>query len=55
MTANCIKVKSRDAVATNGVINVVEEVLEPVSETLMEIISSDPEMSYMKTGMLISY
>ncbi|XP_071119881.1 transforming growth factor-beta-induced protein ig-h3-like [Mytilus edulis] len=50
MTANCIKVKSRDAVATNGVINVVEEVLEPVSETLMEIISSDPEMSYMKTA-----
>ena len=38
--------------ATNGVIHTVEKVLEPVSQTLLDIVSSDPEMSYLKTGML---
>lgn len=51
MTANCITVTSRDKVATNGVIHTVEKVLEPVSQTLLDIVSSDPEMSYLKTGM----
>lgn len=50
MTANCIRVSSRDTVATNGVIHTVEKVLEPISQTLLDIVSSDPEMSYLKTA-----
>ena len=50
MTANCIRVTSRDRVATNGVIHTVEKVLKPVSQTLLDIVSSDPEMSYLKTA-----
>jgi hydroxymethylpyrimidine/phosphomethylpyrimidine kinase len=55
MTANCIRVTSRDRVATNGVIHTVEKVLKPVSQTLLDIVSSDPEMSYLKTGMLNNF
>lgn len=50
MTANCIKVTNRDNTASNGVIHVVEKTLKPVSKTLMDLISGDPEMSYLKTG-----
>ncbi|KAJ8305767.1 hypothetical protein KUTeg_016312 [Tegillarca granosa] len=50
MTANCKKVKSRDNIATNGVIHVVEGLLEPVTESLLEIVSKNPQLSYLKTA-----
>lgn len=50
MTANCKRVSSRDNLASNGVIHIVEEVLQPVTKSLMDIISSNPQLSYLKTG-----
>lgn len=55
MTANCIKVTKRDNTASNGIIHVMEKTLEPVSKTLVDIISSNSEMSYLKTGTILSY
>jgi hypothetical protein len=54
MTANSIRVSSRDNLATNGVIHVVDEVLQPVTKSLMDIISSNPQLSYLKTGKNLS-
>ncbi|XP_061191377.1 transforming growth factor-beta-induced protein ig-h3-like [Saccostrea echinata] len=48
MTANCKRVTSRDNLATNGVIHVVEDVLQPVTKSLMDIVSSNPQLSYLK-------
>ncbi|XP_056017964.1 transforming growth factor-beta-induced protein ig-h3-like isoform X2 [Ostrea edulis] len=50
MTANCKLVSSRDNLASNGVIHIVEEVLQPVTKSLMDIISSNPQLSYLKTA-----
>lgn len=50
MTANCKRISSRDNLATNGVIYVVEDVLQPVTKSLMDIISSNPQLSYLKTA-----
>lgn len=51
MTANCRKVKSRDNIATNGVIHVVEGLLEPVTKSILDIISKNPQLSYLKTAL----
>lgn len=50
MTANCKRVSSRNNLATNGVIHVVEELLQPVTKSLTDIVSSNPQLSYLKTG-----
>lgn len=50
MTANCKLVSSRNNLATNGVIHVVDEVLQPVTKSLTDIVSSNPQLSYLKTG-----
>lgn len=50
MTANCKRVSSRNNLATNGVIHVVDEVLQPVTKSLTDIVSSNPQLSYLKTG-----
>lgn len=48
MTANCKRVSSRNNLATNGVIHVVDEVLQPVTKSLTDIVSSNPQLSYLK-------
>lgn len=50
MTANCVPVTSRDNLASNGVIHTVEKVLKPVTETLLDIVQSRPELTTLKTG-----
>lgn len=50
MTANCKRVLSKDNEAIGGVIHVVEDILHPVTGSLIDIISSNPALSYMKTG-----
>ncbi|KAH9504656.1 hypothetical protein Btru_062520 [Bulinus truncatus] len=49
MTANCVPVLTRDNMATNGVIHTVSKVLKPVTESLLDIIKSRPELSTLKT------
>lgn len=51
MTANCKRVSSRNNLATNGVIHVVDEVLQPVTKSLTDIVSSNPQLSYLKTAL----
>lgn len=51
MTANCKRVSSRNNLATNGVIHVVEEVLQPVTKSLTDVVSSNPQLSYLKTAL----
>lgn len=51
MTANCKRVSSRNNLATNGVIHVVEELLQPVTKSLTDIVSSNPQLSYLKTAL----
>jgi hypothetical protein len=50
VTANCKRVAKADNLASNGVIHVVTEVLKPVTDTLMELIQKNPELSTLKTG-----
>ena len=50
MTANCIKVTSPNLQATNGVIHVVEKIINPVSDTLLDQITSHPDLSFLKGG-----
>ncbi|XP_069126730.1 transforming growth factor-beta-induced protein ig-h3-like isoform X1 [Argopecten irradians] len=51
MMANCQRVTSSDNLATNGVIHVVDQVLTPVTMTIIDIISKDPNLSYLKTAL----
>ncbi|KAL3869815.1 hypothetical protein ACJMK2_042449 [Sinanodonta woodiana] len=49
MTADCKRIMTVDSVALNGVIHVVEEILQPVTDSLMDKISRHPDLSYLKT------
>lgn len=49
-TANCHTITKPDVVANNGIVHVVDSVLTPVVETLMDIVSKNPELSTFKTG-----
>ncbi|CAL1539608.1 unnamed protein product [Lymnaea stagnalis] len=49
MTANCAPVTTRDHIAYNGVIHTVSKVLKPITETLLELVKSRPELSTLKT------
>jgi len=51
MTANCRKLTSVDNMATNGVVHVVDGVLTPVGDTLLELVSKNPELSHLKTAL----
>ncbi|XP_033738333.1 transforming growth factor-beta-induced protein ig-h3-like isoform X3 [Pecten maximus] len=51
MLANCQRVTSSDNIASNGVIHVVDQVLTPVTESIIDIISKDPNLSYLKTAL----
>ncbi|KAL3869818.1 hypothetical protein ACJMK2_042451 [Sinanodonta woodiana] len=50
MTADCKRIMTVDSVALNGVIHVVEEILQPVTDSLMDKISRNPDLSYLKTA-----
>ncbi|XP_064605989.1 LOW QUALITY PROTEIN: periostin-like [Liolophura sinensis] len=49
ITANCARLLKTDVLATNGVIHTVERVLSPVTNSLIGIISKNPELSTLKT------
>ena len=49
MTANCMEVVSANNQASNGLVHVVDGVLEPAEETLSDMIRSRPELSTLKT------
>lgn len=51
ITANCKEVTSADNVATNGVIHVTNDILKPVTDTLMDLIQKNPELSMLKTAL----
>ncbi|OWF47880.1 Transforming growth factor-beta-induced protein ig-h3 [Mizuhopecten yessoensis] len=51
MLANCQRVTSADNMATNGVIHMVDQVLSPVTKSITEIISKDPNLTYLKTAL----
>ena len=50
MTANCKEVVSPDNQADNGIVHVVDGVLEPAEDTLSDMISTRPELSTLKTS-----
>lgn len=50
-TANCVRVKSTDNMATNGIIHTVERELPTVTATLMDIIDKDEDFSYLRTAL----
>lgn len=51
LTANCKKVTQVDNIASNGVIHVLDDVLKPVTETLLDLIQKNPELSTLKTAL----
>ena len=53
-TANCRKITKVDNLATNGVVHVIDSMLTPVGDTLSNLISKNPELSVLKTGMFSS-
>ncbi|XP_059149379.1 transforming growth factor-beta-induced protein ig-h3-like [Physella acuta] len=48
MTVNCVPLVTRDHMATNGVIHTVAKVLKPVTESLLEIVKSKPELNTLR-------
>ena len=50
MTANCQKITKADNMATNGVVHVIDNVLTPVGDTILNLISKNPDLSTLKTG-----
>lgn len=50
MTTDCKRVITVDNLVLNGVIHVVEEILQPVTDSLMDKISRNPDLSYLKTA-----
>lgn len=55
MTANCIKVTSPNLQATNGVVYIVEKIINPGSDSLLDQITSHPELSFLKRGKITIY
>ncbi|XP_071119590.1 transforming growth factor-beta-induced protein ig-h3-like [Haliotis cracherodii] len=51
MTANCVRVKTADIVATNGVVHKIESLLQPVTGTIVDIISKSPQFGILKTAL----
>jgi len=49
MTANCVPVVSQDNLAENGVVHIVNDVLWPVTDTIADIVTRDPQLSTLKT------
>ncbi|XP_014784789.2 transforming growth factor-beta-induced protein ig-h3 [Octopus bimaculoides] len=50
VTANCVRVKSADHQTKNGVVHIVEKLLEPVTDTLLEYIKTNPDLSDFSKG-----
>ena len=53
-TANCVKITSMDHKSENGIVHVTDGVLKPVTSTLIELIQKNPELSIMKTGIVLN-
>ncbi|XP_031358607.1 transforming growth factor-beta-induced protein ig-h3-like, partial [Photinus pyralis] len=45
LTANCVKVRKGDNLATNGIVHVVDGVLGPVTEDILSMIEEHPQLS----------
>ncbi|KAK5646943.1 hypothetical protein RI129_005407 [Pyrocoelia pectoralis] len=45
LTANCIKVHKGDNLATNGIVHVIDGVLNPIKEDILTIIGEHPQLS----------
>lgn len=54
MMANCIEVKKRDEMATNGVIHTVASVIKPVTETLLDLVRTREDLSVLKTVLALA-
>ena len=51
LTANCIPIVSRDNLATNGVVHVINKVITPnEGTTLMDLVSQNPQLTVLKKG-----
>uniref|UniRef100_A0A7G3B0L3 Putative transforming growth factor-beta-induced protein ig-h3-like isoform x1 n=1 Tax=Lutzomyia longipalpis TaxID=7200 RepID=A0A7G3B0L3_LUTLO len=48
-TANCAPLKKVNKVATNGIVHVVEKVLAPVTQNILEIIEQRSDMTILRT------
>ncbi|XP_052775009.1 transforming growth factor-beta-induced protein ig-h3-like [Mya arenaria] len=51
VTANCIKITTEDNMATNGVVHVIDDVITPVTGTLLDLVQKNPELSTLKTAL----
>ncbi|XP_067677411.1 transforming growth factor-beta-induced protein ig-h3-like [Haliotis asinina] len=51
MTANCVRVKSADIMATNGVVHKIQSLLQPVTGTIVDIVSKSPQFGILKTAL----
>ncbi|XP_066999275.2 transforming growth factor-beta-induced protein ig-h3 [Anabrus simplex] len=49
VTANCARVTSVNNYATNGIVHVVDRVIQPVGKTLAELIAQDDQFTTFKT------
>ncbi|KAG7158339.1 Periostin-like 2 [Homarus americanus] len=47
-TVNCARLVSVNQYATNGVVHTIDSVLEPVTKSLADLISSNPQLSVLK-------
>ena len=45
MTANCRRILSADHSASNGVVHLVSDLLQPVTQSVADIISSHPQLT----------
>lgn len=52
ITANCARLRKGDNLATNGIVHVIEGVLNPVSQSVLEIIGEHPQLKSLNEGEL---
>ncbi|XP_070556902.1 transforming growth factor-beta-induced protein ig-h3-like [Ptychodera flava] len=50
VTVNCVPVVEPNVFATNGVVHVIDEVIEPPTQSILEIIETDPRFSILRTA-----
>ncbi|ESP05386.1 hypothetical protein LOTGIDRAFT_208417 [Lottia gigantea] len=51
ITVNCARILSADNQATNGIIHTVDRIIKPVTDSIVDIISQNPNLSYLKTAL----
>lgn len=50
LTANCYKLVKKDNLATNGIVHVIDGVLNPVTQSVLEIVAEHPDLSHFYKG-----